>query len=254
MFNTPINKDARLQNEGDNTQLYEQPGNASFITEIPPIIDNNQAEMNQLGSNPANFRPQEPQFIPADEQKIRMVIKPDEFDGTPSKARVWFENYRFCCSVNEWSDYTACKRLPAYLTKSARNWFVSMIAGKPESVMFDRLEIAFYNEYVPRSYRNEIRMELNALKQQPGEAVTNFITDANKLCTDYDSKMSEIDRVDKIIDKLLPVFFPNIMEDDPQTVAELKAKAVKLEHGLKKRGSTAVASITKKEDYLLQLR
>lgn len=65
-----------------------------------------------------------------------------------------------------------------------------MIAGTVFAKCFDSLERASNDQYVPRSYRNEIRRELNARKQKPREPVTNFITDVNKVCSDYDPKMS----------------------------------------------------------------
>lgn len=71
----------------------------------------------------------------------------------------------------------------------------------------------------------------------------------NKLCSDYKPDMSEEDRIDRIVDKLLPHFFPNIIEDDYKTVKDLQCRAVRLEDGiLRKADKTSVAVVTKERN------
>lgn len=228
MFNTPKN----APKNDDTTQVYDQDTGEKFPEATDTVV---------------NIEAQEPVFVRPQDMMVRMIMVPEKFDGTPSKARQWWDDYRYACSVNEWGATVSCKRLPAYLEKSARNWFINDVSDTPSANDFELLEEAFIEQYIPRRQKHEVRKELASKRQQSKEPVGNFITDMNKLCSDYNAKMSEEDRIDRIIDKLLPHFFPHIVEEDFETVKELKRRAVRLEEGILRKGdNTAVASITRK--------
>lgn len=208
-------------------------------------MDNNEDEEedpNDASNEEQSVRVRPPVFNTPEDMRVKMLMTPEKFVGTPSKARVWMEDFRYSCNVNEWYDLIACKRFPAYLIGSARNWYTSEIADTEAVTDFDKLEEKFFEQYVPRSEKRDINRELDERKQRPDEAVSNFICDINKLCSDYRPTMSQEDRIDKILDKLLPSFFPNILEDEPATVQELRNKAVLIEEGIKRRGNNSVTA------------
>lgn len=164
----------------------------------PPVVLQESSQNNQLNqSTIINIEEAESSGNrnsvggPPDDTVSRMLMKPECFDGTPSKARKWMENFRYCSAVNKWNEYVACRRLPAYLVGSARNWYTSEIADIEASKNLSSLEKLFNEQYVPRTEKHEIRRELNARKQVQGEYVGKFITDVNKLNSEYNQNMSE---------------------------------------------------------------
>lgn len=125
--------------------------------------------------------------------------EPEKFDGNPAKARSWLDDFKYCCVTNKWGEKLTCELFPRYLKESARTWYISEIANTKFATKITKLEAKFKEQYVPLSERREIARELHSRKQKKGEYVGNFISDMNKLCSDYDKAMTEADRVDRIM-------------------------------------------------------
>ncbi len=56
--------------------------------------------------------------------------------------------------------------------------------------------------------------------------------------------MDEEEKVERIIDRINPLFLPVINDQDYATVAQLQEHAVRLEEGLRRRGEKTVAAVS----------
>lgn len=171
------------------------------------------------------------------DDQFKMLRKPEEFNGEPPKARKWIEDFKFCAKVNLWDNELAAKRLPAFLGGSARNWYTMSIEGSEIEKDFKGIEEQFNLLFLPKSIKIAIADELDKRKQRTDEPVSNFIIDMRLLCRDYDKSMPEAEVVNKIRNRVLSSFEPNLTQANPTTIQKLVEVCIAIEEGNRKRDS-----------------
>lgn len=169
------------------------------------------------------------------ERNFKMLSRPDDFDGSPTKARVWMQDFLYCAKVNRWTHSLKAKRLPAFLKGSARNWYRVAIMDSDIEEDFSAIQKQFERVFMPLSNRRAIAREIEVKKMQAGEAVSNFIMDMRLLCRQYDTKMPEGEIIDKIRSRLTKQFFPNITQVKTQNISEFMQECILIEQGIREK-------------------
>lgn len=57
----------------------------------------------------------------------KLPQKPEKFSGDRDTARAWLEDYEAAIRANRWSNQIAVYYFLTFLTKQARNWFLTMV-------------------------------------------------------------------------------------------------------------------------------
>lgn len=179
----------------------------------------------------------------ADQSKedFKMLRKPEEFSGDPTKARLWIEDFKFCSKVNIWDNKVAARRLPEFLGGSARNWYRISIEGSPIEEDFVEIEKQFNRLFLPHSMKLMIANELDKRRQRQDEPVSNFIIDMRLLCREYDKNMPIAEVIDKIRNRVLGSFEPNLTQANPTTIEDLVRVCVAIEEGMRKKSASNVS-------------
>lgn len=164
----------------------------------------------------------------------RLIRKPPRFTGSNMGAREWMVEYEFCCKLNNWSDNDKIHYLPAFLDNFALKWYKSQIEGV-ENLKFEDIKNRFMLNYYNTSTRKRLGREIDARYMKEGEPVNGFIADLRIMLEQYDPKMDELTKVEKIIDRLLPIFDTQMNLADPKTFEELIRVANSVEDGESKR-------------------
>lgn len=81
-------------------------------------------------------------------------MRPEDFDGNTAKASQWMSDYHYCAIVNDWSNKKMAERMPAYLTKSARNWYKVSVMGSKIEKDFRKIEEQFNLVFNPHSNKS----------------------------------------------------------------------------------------------------
>lgn len=140
------------------------------------------------------------------ERDFKMMSVLGTFDGDPSKARLWLQDFLYCARVNRWKHTLKAKRFPAFLKASERNWYQVSVMNTDIEFNFKEIKRQFELVFLPQSTRRAIGHEIEIKKQKAGEPVSNFIMDMRLLCKQYDSKMEDEEIIDKIKFRLLRPF------------------------------------------------
>lgn len=176
---------------------------------------------------------------------FRMLATPESFDGEPSKARAWLDDYIYCAKVNRWNltNKLIAKRLPAFLKGSARNWYRVCIMNTDIEFDFKEIKKQFELVFLPQSNRRSIAQEIETKKQKPNEPVSNFIMDMRLLCRQYDKDMGEDEIIDKIRFRLLKSFFPHISQVRTNKLSEFTQECLFIEEGNRERSEPTVSAV-----------
>lgn len=96
------------------------------------------------------------------EQNFKMLRHPRDFNGSPSEARKWLQDFEFCAKVNGWDSQKQAERFPAFLTDIVRNWYAVAILGTPYEDHFRTIKEQFLAVFLPHSNKTTIANELDA--------------------------------------------------------------------------------------------
>lgn len=157
------------------------------------------------------------------------------FNGSNESARSWMEEYESSCELNSWSEKEMVKYFPAYLEGSPLSWYKYYVkvpaADNRIAITWAFIKERFNKNYFSVMNRSKLGKQIDSRSQRHNEAVNAFIADMRALLQMYDPSMSETMQVDKIRERLLPVFQKFVAVSDPTTYEELVDLCVKVEVG-----------------------
>lgn len=165
----------------------------------------------------------------------KLVRRPRMFDGSNRLAREWLEEYEFSCELNSWNEENMVKYFPAYLESSALRWFKHYvkIPAKEQNIKLTWKHITkcFNKNYFTAMNKAKIGKQIDYRYQKQNEAVNSFISDMRSLFQIYDSTIPEHKQIEKIRERLLPMYHQLIAVNDPNTYDDLVELCVKIEVG-----------------------
>lgn len=162
-----------------------------------------------------------------------MVIKPEVFDGERPRPRRWISDYNEAIVANGWSDKIAIKYLPIFLSRSAKDWFITEV--KPHlgrEPRWHQIYEFFCENYLGPSEIETLQHAIERSKQRPGETVSNFIPRFRMLILLSNPCLPEVTQVEMIKSRLNPKYKPLLEFSSPQNIRELKTICLKIEAGL----------------------
>jgi hypothetical protein len=154
------------------------------------------------------------------------IMAPPKFDGNSSEAIMWLLDFKEVATINKWSDEDRLNHVRQSLTSAAKAWYRSMwFESKPEA--WDTFEKEFKQAFLRNDASDSLRARLRRLKQTKDMDPMTYYFKTMELCAMVDRKMSERERIDQVIDNLLPEVRSSIRMKDPQNIIELQ-RAIKL--------------------------
>jgi hypothetical protein len=104
------------------------------------------------------------------------------YDGD-TKPSIWLEDYRLACHAGgATDDLFIIKKLPLYLSDSARTWLEHLPRDKIND--WTDLHRVFVSNFQGTHTRLGKQWELHNCKQQPGESLREYIRRFSKCCTE----------------------------------------------------------------------
>lgn len=129
-------------------------------------------------------------------------------------------------AINKWTEDDRLNHVRQCLKNAARAWYRSLwFEDRPQD--WQEFEREFRTAFLRDNASDSLRARLRKLKQTRDMDVMEYYFKTMELCAMIDKKMSERERIDQVIDNLLPEVRPTIRMRDPQTVIELQ-RAIKL--------------------------
>lgn len=152
-----------------------------------------------------------------------LVKKLRYFDGESPLPREWIEEYKDAMEDNCWSDQTAIYYFKHFLQKDAATWFKLTVRPMVKSNWLwpDLFEV-FEQNYLGRAGKDRIKRLLRELKMKQEDRAANFIPRVRQYLLMMSPDLSEEDQVSNIKEKLKPEYATAIVENDPETVDELR--------------------------------
>lgn len=130
----------------------------------------------------------------------RLLRKPKRFAGANEEARVWFQDYEFCCEMNDWSEEFKGKYFPAFLDGSALKWFRFQVQKGRKMVPFMEIREEFQRNYFNATSISRLGKDIDERRMKQNEQVNAFIAEMRAMLSMYDPNMSEILQIQKIKD------------------------------------------------------
>lgn len=154
------------------------------------------------------------------------IMMPPKFNGDSSEAITWLMDYKEIACINNWSDEDRLNHVRQSLVTTAKAWYRSLwFESKPED--WATFEREFKSAFLRNDSSDSLRARLRRLKQTRDMDVMTYYYKTMELCTMVDRRMSEKERIEQVIDNLLPEYRSIIRMKDPSTVLELQ-RALKL--------------------------
>lgn len=174
--------------------------------------------------------PQKPQAVGQLLQQVQLqhvtIMAPPKFDGNSSEAIMWLLDFKEVASINKWTDEDSLNHVRQSLTSAAKAWYRSMwFESKPES--WQDFEKEFKQAFLRKNASDSLRAKLRKLKQTKDMDPMTYYFKTMELCTMVDRRMSESDRIEQVIDNLLPELRSVIRMQNPATIIDLQ-QAIKL--------------------------
>ncbi|RWS21237.1 hypothetical protein B4U80_11902, partial [Leptotrombidium deliense] len=161
------------------------------------------------------------------------IITPKTFSGAAHEnVAIWLEDYEVVAAANSWSEATKLKKLPAFLSGTARSHYQLEIAA--QQLTWADIKANFLKQFLPHDHKRLIKEELNSRKQLPNEPVANFICEMRGLAKRVDPNMPEDELVSLIMNGILPSISQQLFSHNIDKVETLQTKAVQTEWGLRK--------------------
>jgi hypothetical protein len=173
---------------------------------------------------------EEPKASSAAIQHIQLqhinILPPPKFNGDSSEAIIWLLDFKEIASINKWSDEDSLNNVRQSLASAAKAWYRSMwFETKPET--WQVFEKEFKQAFLRNNASDSLRVRLRRLKQTKEMDPMTYYFKTMELCAMVDRNMSERDRIDQVIDNLLPEVRSAIRMRDPSTIVDLQ-RAIKL--------------------------
>lgn len=154
------------------------------------------------------------------------IMLPPKFDGDSSKAISWLMDYKEIMAINKWSESDSLNYVRQSLTNAAKAWYRSIwFESVPSS--WSNFDKEFKIAFLRGNSSDSLRAQLRRLKQTKDMDPMTYYYKTMELCMMIDRKMSEEDKIQQVIDNMLPDIKAAVGMKEPQTVIELQ-RAIKL--------------------------
>lgn len=171
-----------------------------------------------------------------------LALRADCFEGKSIEARSWIESYERMAKANDLTEATMIKYLPNFLAKSASDWFVTMCQPfLSRQSNWASVRNQFIRHYLGDQDYLIHRRRLQSTFQGAKESIRTSMPKCLLVCDmAYDSnKITEDDKIEQIMEKLLPEYQEKLALVRPRSLLELNDICLKLEQGV--RASQAAA-------------
>lgn len=113
----------------------------------------------------------------------------EEFSGAPTEdVSLWLFRFNGFAASKEWDDKKKLASIPAFLKDKAAGWTMKRLAGTPD-VQWKEFEKDFIKEHTCPGSDELRRVELEAIRMEPGKGIMDFIAKFDKAA----AKVSTID-------------------------------------------------------------
>jgi len=105
-----------------------------------------------------------------------LVIVPQKFDRSRSRARKWLDDYERAAVSNSWNHPTMAKYFKSYLTGAALDWFAVFVQADYQPVLdWERIRNCFRKYYIGQDEDLALERSLKDSVQSATESCSSFI-------------------------------------------------------------------------------
>jgi hypothetical protein len=165
-------------------------------------------------------------------------LKLDKYGGEICwKAIDWLEEFEDIKTTKGWTDQNKFQRFKNSLRDDTKDLYKLHVekSVKPPADWNELKTIINYN--LPKGKETYAREHLLGYVQKPGQDVQKYITKKELLCLDFNSLMTENEKMQHIIKGLLPQIKVTIIHKDNNTLNRLRENEEKVERGIRVQGS-----------------
>lgn len=242
------NYDQTFDEIGKQIVLEPQNNNTSKSSDEFPSLNNILADLStsQLNYNTTNtidnklaivqnslFYKTENNFCPEGNIKFNMAgnnhFSPGIFNGTQDECVLeFFENFELMAKANGWDNEIKLVYLPLYLKGSAYKLF--KILDSETKLSFEKIMLKFKENFMSYSRSKMLKNKLRNRKLRAGESIGEFWIDMNFLINETNKTMSELEKIDLILDALSPEYYNVIGMLKNNSLLELENNLKQLEY------------------------
>jgi len=151
-----------------------------------------------------------------------IFFKPEFYNGEPEECvNDFIENYNLISVANEWSDDKKSLYLPIYLKKSAKAFYQNFLINHP-TPSWNQLETAIKEHFVSPDSTRMLKAKLTNRKLKSTETVSQFLADFQLLAHKVNPNMTELEKIDLILEALPPDFYHPVALMNNNTLSELQ--------------------------------
>ena len=147
----------------------------------------------------------------------------------------WLQKYEFAATGQGWNKDKMGERIGTYLAGPARAWFTVNIKDNTAGPFdYDQIIKLMAKAFLATGYQQHLREMVRKRKQGLYESVANYIFVIQKLLErmDKSGQIDEEERVQRIIEGMLPPIAGQVIPYQPTTFEELLEKAKLVEWSL----------------------
>lgn len=159
-----------------------------------------------------------------------LVVKPERFEGRKEGARRWIEDYEDASSANGWSEEIMVKYISTFFSKTARDWYSTMVLPSVTSeTQWSEIRAKFIRHYVGPQEAEALREEIRLTRQRPAESIIEFMPRMLRLLDLADPNMSEERKLSEVKAKLTDRYRRNLIGQKPTTLEDLNDLCLEIE-------------------------
>jgi len=158
------------------------------------------------------------------------------FSNAPDQdLEEWLQQYEFAAYGAGWDKNRMVERIGAYLAGAARAWYIDNIKESQVEYTYDQVVLMMRHDFLSSGYSSYLREKVRRRKQGLYEGVANYIFVMRNLMgrMDKEGRICEIERVERVLEGMLPQIAAQVIPYEPQTFEELLDKAKLVEKGLR---------------------
>jgi len=144
-----------------------------------------------------------------------------------SPLNFWHDLMRYKSTFQISDSHMLASVIPFALIEDAKSWFdLKFPFGS-----FSNFQTAFFNSFVPLSMMHELIRTLNTARQRPDEKFPDFVMKMNKLFELTNSELSDIAKVDHVMNALHPDYLIHIpVNAKIESLSELFDLSLQISH------------------------
>jgi hypothetical protein len=162
------------------------------------------------------------------------------FSNAPNQdLEEWLMNYEFAASGAGWDEEKMAARIGAHLMGPARLWYQDNIKDSTNTYTYKGIVKMMCNDFLSSGYKSHLRDRVRKRRQGLYESVANYIFTMRNLLNrmDKDNHLDEEERVERVLEGMLPQIAAQVLPYEPKTFEILLEKAKLVEKALKRAAS-----------------